>query len=59
VAVRGFRGIDEAKLNLLPAETFLNWRSRGWLTLIYAHLLSLGGWDKLVHIAKERQVHAG
>jgi hypothetical protein len=59
VAVHGFKGIDEAKLNLLPAETFLNWRSRGWLTLIYAHLLSLGGWDKLVHIAKERQVHAG
>jgi SapC len=59
LAVRGFKVIDEAKLNLLPAETFLNWRARGWLTLIYAHLLSLGGWDRLVHIAKERQAHAG
>ncbi|HUK09444.1 MAG TPA: SapC family protein [Stellaceae bacterium] len=59
VTVRGFKIVDEAKLNLLPAETFLNWRARGWLKLIYAHLLSLGGWEKLVHIAKERQVHAG
>jgi hypothetical protein len=59
VTIRGFRMVDEGKLNLLPAETFLNWRARGWLKLIYAHLLSLGGWERLMHIAKERQVHAG
>ena len=50
VTVRGFKVIDEGKLNLLSAESLLNWRARGWLTLIYAHLLSLGGWDRLVSL---------
>src|SRR5579863_5336903 len=50
VTVRGFKVIDEGRLNLLPAESLLNWRARGWLMLIYAHLLSLGGWDRLVFL---------
>lgn len=54
VVVRGFKMIDEEKFNQLSGETFLDWRARGWIALIYAHLLSLGSWDKLVRIAAER-----
>ena len=55
IMVRGFKMIDEAKFNTIPAETFQDWRSKGWITLIYAHLLSLGAWDRLVQIVVERR----
>lgn len=55
VKVQGFRMIDEDKFNQLPPETFLEWRSKGWIALIYSHLLSLGSWDRLVHIIAERR----
>jgi hypothetical protein len=55
IAVRGFKLIDEPKFNMIPADTFLDWRSRGWITLIYAHFLSLGAWDRLVQIMAERR----
>ncbi|HVM81792.1 MAG TPA: SapC family protein [Stellaceae bacterium] len=55
VLVRGFKMIDEEKFNQLPAETFLEWRTKGWIALIYSHLLSLGAWDKLVQIVNERR----
>lgn len=54
IVVRGFKMIDEAKFNMIPADTFLDWRSRGWITMIYAHYLSLGAWDRLVQIMAER-----
>ncbi|MEM9470284.1 MAG: SapC family protein, partial [Pseudomonadota bacterium] len=34
----GFRIIDEEKLSKLDDKTFLNWREKGWLPFIYAHL---------------------
>jgi hypothetical protein len=55
IAVRGFKMIDEARFNTCPADTFLDWRSKGWISLIYAHFLSLGAWDRLVHILAERR----
>ena len=55
IVVRGFKMIDEAKFNTIPAETFQDWRSKGWITLIYAHFLSLGAWDRLVQIMVERR----
>ena len=57
VTIRGFKMIDEEKFNLLSGETFLDWRRKGWIALIYAHLLSLGSWDKLVELARDRAVH--
>ena len=47
IVVRGFKMIDEEKFNQLPADTFLDGRSKGWIVLIYSHLLSLGAWDRL------------
>jgi hypothetical protein len=55
ILVRGFKMIDEEKFNQLPADTILDWRARGWITLIYAHLLSLGAWDRLVQILAARR----
>ena len=38
----GARIIDEKKFAALADGDFLEWRKRGWLALIYAHLISLG-----------------
>jgi hypothetical protein len=59
IVVRGFKMIDESKFNQIPAETFLDWRSRGWIAQIYSHFLSLGAWDRLVQIAVERRAAGG
>jgi SapC len=40
-ALSGFRIIDEQALQKLPDATFLDWRKRAWLPLIYSHLFSL------------------
>jgi len=55
IVVRGFKMIDEGKFNQIPQDTFLDWRSKGWIALIYSHLLSLGAWDRLVQIMVERR----
>ena len=55
VQLRGFKMIDEEKFNQLPAETFREWRAKGWIALVYAHLLSLGAWERLARIAAERR----
>jgi SapC len=55
IVVRGFKMIDEAKFNTIPPDTFKDWRSKGWIAHIYAHFLSLGAWDRLVHLLVERR----
>lgn len=49
-------GVSEEKLNKLPADKLVELRDNGALGQIYAHLLSLVGWDRLVAIAMARQV---
>jgi hypothetical protein len=55
MTLRGFGVIDEAKFNALPDEIFLDWRRRGWLHLIYCHLMSMSNCTRLVHLADERK----
>ena len=43
-----FRIVDEQKFRQLPAETLQMFHERGWLGLIYAHLISTGSMGKLV-----------
>jgi hypothetical protein len=43
----GFKIIDETKLAELDDKTFLEWRSKGWLPFIYAHLFSGAQWQRL------------
>jgi hypothetical protein len=53
--VQGFRIVDETRFNALPDAVWLDWRRRGWIGLLHAHLLSQGRWASLVEIAGERQ----
>jgi len=47
-------GVSEDKLNALPIEKLKEIRDNGALGQIYAHLLSLVGWDRLIAIALAR-----
>ena len=51
-------GVSEEKLNALPTEKLLEIRDNGALGQIYAHLLSLVGWDRLIALAMARQSQA-
>jgi len=55
LALGGFRIIDEGKFNALPSDTFLEWRQRGWLHLVYSHLMSLSNWAGLVDRTAARE----
>ena len=41
-------GVSEDKLNALPPERLVELRDNGALGQIYAHLVSLQGWDRLI-----------
>jgi hypothetical protein len=47
-------GVSEEKLNALPSDKLTALRDNGALGQIYAHLLSLVGWDRLVAVAMSR-----
>ena len=46
--IRGFKLLPPDRLGLIADETFLDWRHRGWLGPIYAHLYSAGRWARLI-----------
>lgn len=48
VKVADYLGVSEEKLNNLPAAKLLDLKQRGALPAIYAHLVSLLQWQKLV-----------
>lgn len=48
-------GVSEEKLAKLPADKFIELRDNGALNQIYAHLVSLLGWDRLVALTLVRQ----
>ncbi|QJE73566.1 SapC family protein [Aerophototrophica crusticola] len=58
LSLSGFKVVDEQKFNALPDETFLEWRKRGWVGLVYAHMMSLGRWQSLIDIMRERDTRA-
>jgi hypothetical protein len=43
-----YQGVSEAKLNALPADKLKELASNGALSQVYAHLISLFGWDRLI-----------
>lgn len=45
--IDGFFAVDRPALAALPAEQLAELRDRGWLEVIYAHLLSIGGLPEL------------
>ncbi len=50
----GFRIIDDKKLAALDDKIFLEWREKGWLPFIYAHLFSSAQWPRLGRMLSER-----
>jgi hypothetical protein len=52
--LRGFGVVDDMKFDALPDELFLDWRRRGWLHLIYGHLMSTANWARLADLAAKR-----
>ena len=46
--IRGFKIIDEAKLNALPPEGIVKLHNSGALPLVYAHLASMKAWRNLL-----------
>jgi hypothetical protein len=55
VVMAEFFAISEAKLNALPADKLIELRDNGALAQIYAHLVSLLGWDRVVAESLIRQ----
>jgi hypothetical protein len=55
MTLRDFHIVDEAKFNALPDEVFLEWRRRGWLPLVYCHLLSMASWAHVVELAAKKR----
>lgn len=56
--VAEYFGVSEEKLLKLPPEKFIELRDNGALSQIYAHLISLAGWDRLMAIAITRAQQA-
>lgn len=55
--VRGFQVVKPERLDAVSDETFLDWRRRGWISAIYAHLHSSANWSKLIDLAAVAGVH--
>ncbi|MFP4097461.1 MAG: SapC family protein [Alphaproteobacteria bacterium] len=54
ISFSGFRIIDEEKLNALDDSTFLEWRAKGWLPILYAHMFSGTQWGRLSRLMSKR-----
>ena len=54
MTLHDFQVVDEAKFNALPDDVFLEWRHRGWLPLVYCHLLSMQRWKDLAELASKK-----
>mgnify|MGYP000636871567 CR=1 FL=1 len=46
--------LSAGKLANLPDETFLEWRKKGWLPFLYAHLFSGSQWQRLTRLLNSR-----
>lgn len=53
--IRGFKMVKADRLDRLSDETFLDWRRRGWIGPLYAHLHSAARWGRLIEIAAAKR----
>ena len=54
ISFSGFKIIDEQKLSKLSDKTFLEWRTKGYLPFLYAHLFSGAQWQRLTRLLNQR-----
>jgi hypothetical protein len=50
----GFKIIDEQKLAAMDDKAFLEWRKKGWLPFLYAHLFSGAQWQHLSYLLSQK-----
>lgn len=50
----GFKILDEKKFAELSDKDFLEWRKKGWLPFLYAHLFSGMQWQRLTKLLQNR-----
>ena len=53
----GFAIIDEKKFNEMDDATFAEWRQKGWIGAIYAHLFSGYHWNTITKLLNERMTN--
>lgn len=58
ISFSGFRIVDEEKFNKLPEKTLAEWRNKGWLAGVYAHLFSGLHWGSITRLVNERPAAA-
>jgi hypothetical protein len=56
--VRGFKVIRPDRLEQVSDETFIDWRRRGWIGPLYAHLHSAARWGRLIELAAAERAAA-
>lgn len=49
--VLGFKVVKPERLDAVSDATFLDWRRRGWIAPLYAHLHSMARWSRLIDLA--------
>ncbi len=49
-SLSGFQIVDETRFNMLSDDVIVDWRRRGWLGLVYAHLMSMHRWEGLARL---------
>ena len=54
ISFSGFQIIDEEKFNKMDNDTFNEWREKGWIGAIYAHLFSGFHWNSITQLLNER-----
>lgn len=54
ISFSGFRIIDEQKLAQLDDKTILDWRKKGYLPFLYAHLFSGAQWQRMTRMLNQR-----
>ena len=52
--IRGFKILKPERLDKVSDETYLDWRRRGWIAAIYAHLYSSARWGRLIELSAPR-----
>ena len=49
--IRGFKIVRADRLDRISDEMFIDWRHRGWIGPLYAHLHSTARWGRLIELA--------
>jgi hypothetical protein len=54
ISFSGFQIIDEEKFNKMDNDMFNEWREKGWIGAIYAHLFSGFHWNSITQLLNEK-----